>query len=45
MSKTYGGQGSSSHVKFKASKGSPKPSKVVKSSKPNYVPGPKPKAC
>lgn len=45
MSKTYGGIGSSSHVKFKASKGAAKPSKVVKSSKPTYVPGSKPKAC
>lgn len=44
MSKTYGGQGSSSHCKFKATKGSPKPTKVASSSKPKFVPGPAPKA-
>lgn len=43
--KTEMGRGHQTHVKFKATKGSPKPSKVQKSSKPKFVPGPAPKAC
>jgi hypothetical protein len=42
--KTYGGQGSTTHVKFKATKGSPKPN-VLKTSKPTFVPGKAPKPC
>jgi hypothetical protein len=36
MSSSY--QASQTHVKYKASKGSPKPTKVVSSGKGNFVP-------
>lgn len=42
-SKTYGGQGSGSHCKFKATKGAAK-DKCMSTTKPKYVPGPMPKA-
>jgi hypothetical protein len=42
--KTYGGQGSSSHIKFKASKGTPMKTKVVRSGALPKPPFGKPKA-